>query len=104
MVGKCYYEGWGVAKDDAEAVRLWRLSAAQGYAMGQNNLGCMFRDGQGVAKDDAEAVRLYRLSAEQGHAGAQYNLAAKVLRRTEQKPSDATASPPRRGRKMPPQL
>ena len=59
---------------DAEAVRLYRLAAAQGHARAQSNLGVMFEDGRGVAKDDAEAVRLYRFAAAQGNAVAQYNL------------------------------
>ncbi len=62
------------AQDDAEAVRLYRLAAAQGDADAQYNLGAMFEKGQGVAKDDAEAVRLYRIAAAQGHARAQCKL------------------------------
>jgi TPR repeat protein len=56
----------------------------------------------GVAQDIAEAVRLFRIAADQGLAGAQCDMgnicliSEKVLRRTEQKPSDGTASPPRR--------
>ena len=41
VVGKCYDEGWGVAQDYAEAVRLYRLAAAQGDAGAQNNLGAV---------------------------------------------------------------
>ena len=69
-LGLMFENGQGVAKDDAEAVRLYRLAAAQGNASAQYNLGLMFEDGEGVAKDDAEAVRLYRLAAAQGHAKA----------------------------------
>jgi TPR repeat protein len=65
-----FYYGDGVAQDQAEAVRLWRLAAAQGHAVAQNNLGYMFSIGDGVAQDQAEAVRLYRLAASQGHAKA----------------------------------
>jgi hypothetical protein len=69
-----YENGRGVAKDKAEAVRLYRLAADQGHATAQYNLGWMFENGRGVAKDKAEAVRLYRLAADQGLAAAQYNL------------------------------
>jgi TPR repeat protein len=65
-----FENGRGVSKDYAEAVRLYRLSAAQGHAFAQNNLGVMFETGQGVAKDRAEAIRWYRLAAAQGHAAA----------------------------------
>jgi TPR repeat protein len=63
------------AKNDNEAVRLFRLAADQGNALGQANLGIMYAQGRGgLAKDDKEAVRLYRLAADQGDALAQANL------------------------------
>jgi TPR repeat protein len=65
-----FAKGRGVAQDDAEAVRWYRLAAAQGYAYAQFNLGNMFEKGRGVAKDTAEAIRLYRLAAAQGVAAA----------------------------------
>ena len=69
-----YKNGRGVVQDDGEAVRLFRLSAEQGNANGQNNLGVMYKNGRGVVQDDGEAVRLFRLSAEQGNAAGQHNL------------------------------
>ena len=68
------YHGDGVEQDYAEAVRLWRLAAEQGYALAQNNLGYAYYNGDGVKQDYAEAVRWYRLAAEQGDADAQNNL------------------------------
>jgi hypothetical protein len=65
-----FEEGRGVAKDDAEAVRLFRLAAAQGVAGAQCNLGFMFEYGLHVAKKRAEAIRLYRLAAAQGNTNA----------------------------------
>ncbi len=62
MCGK----GWGVPKDDAEAVRWYRLAADQGDSDAQNELGSMYYWGRAVSQDDAEAVRWYRLAAEQG--------------------------------------
>ena len=64
----------GVPQDDAEAVRWYRLSADQGNADAQYNLGFMYANGLGVPQDEAEAVRWYRLSADQGNALAQNNL------------------------------
>ena len=94
----------GVLKDNAEAVRWYRLAAEQGFAAAQLNLGNMYTNGQGVLKerryvdaeqglanaqfmlgnmyasgrgvleDDAEAVRWYRLAAEQGLVDAQFML------------------------------
>ena len=69
-----YANGDGVAEDDAEAVRWYRLAAEQGYVFAQFNLGVMYSRGEGVPEDDAEAVRWYRLAAEQGDALAQASL------------------------------
>jgi hypothetical protein len=90
----------GVAKDNSEAVRLWRLAAARGLAGAQFNLDVMFENGENVEKDDAKAVELYRLAAAQGDASAQNNLGVMFekglgeLRKTEQKPSDCIVLPP----------
>ena len=74
-----YAKGEGVLKDDAEAVRWYRLAAEQGYANAQFNLGVKYNFGEGVPKDDAEAVKWYRLAAGQGHAEAQGVLKDSVL-------------------------
>ena len=52
----------------------FQLSADQGHANAQHNLGRSYAVGEGVLKDDAEAVKWYRLAAEQEHAEAQFNL------------------------------
>jgi TPR repeat protein len=65
-----FENGRGVAQDHAEAVRLYRLAAAQGHAIAQFNLGYMFENGRGVAQDRAKAIRWYRLAAAQGHSKA----------------------------------
>ncbi len=51
-----YSFGEGVAKDQAEAARLFRLAADQGYVFAQNALGAMYFEGKGVAKDVAQAA------------------------------------------------
>ena len=61
-------------KDYVTAAKLMRLSADQGYANAQNNLGVLYFKGQGVTQDYKEAVKWYRLSADQGNALAQGNL------------------------------
>ena len=73
-LGVMYTNGRGVAKDDREAVKWFRLAATQGYARAQNNLGLMYETGRGVGKDDAQVVFWYRKAAEQRCAEAQYNL------------------------------
>lgn len=37
--GDCYYNGWGVDKNEEEAVRWYRKAAEQGYAQAQCTLG-----------------------------------------------------------------
>ena len=47
--------GGGVLKDDAEAVRWYRMAAEQGEALGQVLLGRMYATGQGVPEDSVLA-------------------------------------------------
>jgi TPR repeat protein len=67
-------KGPKIKQDVAEAARLYRLAAAQGHDIAQNNLACMLADGRGVAQDTAESARLYRLAAAQGNQAAQVEL------------------------------
>ena len=73
-LGLMYARGQGVAQNDAEAAKWFRLAAAQGHAGAQYNLGAMYQDGKGVAKEYVEAVKWYRLAAAQGATDAQFNL------------------------------
>ena len=73
-LGVMYRNGYGVAKDDVEAVKWFRKAANQGNASAQYNLGVMYHNGYGVAKDDVEARKWFRKAADQGNAIAQYNL------------------------------
>ncbi len=62
------------AGDYKQAVKYYKLSADQGDASAQFNLGNMYNNGRGVVQDYKEAVKYYRLSADQGYASAQLNL------------------------------
>ena len=73
-LAKMYARGFGVAQDDAEAIKWFRKAARQGMADAQGNLGLMYADGQGVKPSDAEAVKWLRKAATQGDANAQFNL------------------------------
>ena len=98
MLGGMYADGRGVLKDDAEAVRWYRLAADQGLAVAQNSLGFMYANGEGVLKDDAEAVRWFRLAADQGdgrcavHPRCQLRPTARAFSRTRPKPCAGTGS------------
>jgi TPR repeat protein len=80
-LGIMYLEGDGVPKNDAEAVKWFRMAAEQGDAgsrfgvvTAQFYLGIMYVNGWGVPQDFPEAVKWYRMAAEQGHALSQYAL------------------------------
>jgi hypothetical protein len=64
-----------VAKDYKEALKWYKLSAAQGNAEAQYELGGIYQQGYGVVLQDyKEAIRWYKLSAEQGYGPAQNGL------------------------------
>ena len=71
MIGFCYYNGIGVARDYSEAVKWFRKSAEQGNAFAQFHLGCSYENGQGVSRDYGEAMKWYRKAADQGNILAQ---------------------------------
>jgi hypothetical protein len=74
ILGRMYWRGRGVPRDDLEAVRWFRSAAEQGNAAAQLNLGNMYADGSGVPQDYAEAAKWYRRAADRGDPQAQYNL------------------------------
>ena len=65
-LGVMYDNGTGVAQDYKEAVRLYRLAAAQGNASAQSNLGAMYGNGTGVAQDYVRAHMWFNLGAISG--------------------------------------
>jgi TPR repeat protein len=69
-----YAEGKGVPQDYQEAVKWYRLGAAQGYVLAESSLGLAYEKGQGVPQNYQEAVKWYRLAAAQGNQFAQGNL------------------------------
>ena len=73
----CRFEnGEGVAQDYAEALRLYKLAAKQGFTDAEYKLGRMYEFGCGVAaRDLAEAVRWYERAAAKGEEKAKANLA-----------------------------
>ena len=70
ILGSAYEDGrYGLKKSMKRAA--YELSAAQGYMLGQYNLGNAYANGTGVKMDKKKALEYYFLSAEQGHANAQ---------------------------------
>lgn len=62
-------------KDEAEAVRWYRLAAERGHADAQYNLGCMLLNGQGTQPDIAEGLRWLQLAAAGEDSSAPHFLA-----------------------------
>jgi len=75
-LGSMYTSGEGVAQDDTEALRWYRLAADQGLAAAQAGLGYMYLNGRvsGWIPNYTEALRWYRLAADQGSAFAQVGM------------------------------
>ena len=73
-LGNIYSEGKEVQKNEAKAVKWWKMSANQEYAKAQCNLGASYARGRGVVKNKFKAAQLCGLAANQGIPEAQYNL------------------------------
>jgi hypothetical protein len=58
-----YEKGQGVPQDYQEAVKWYRLAAAQGNQFAQINLGVMYTNGTGVRQDFVRAHMWFTLAA-----------------------------------------
>jgi len=72
--GLRFFKGDGVAKDYAQAHKLFVEAAAMGQAKAQYRLGFMASLGKGVKKSDQEAVSWWQKAAKQNDPDAQYYL------------------------------
>lgn len=63
-LGNCYFYGFGIEKDQREAVKWLRKAAEQGYKPAQNDLGHCYYSGAGVERDPEEADKWWRKAAE----------------------------------------
>lgn len=76
QAGQKLWDGQGVTKDPAEAVKLFQVAAGQGNSAAQAYLAAAYRTGVGIEKNPAESVRWFRAAAEQGDARSQGVLAS----------------------------
>jgi len=65
-LGMMYGNGFGVAMEDALALKWYGLAAEQGHAGAQCNLAIMYQNGWGVPLNEEKAIHYYKLAAEQG--------------------------------------
>ena len=69
-----YEKGKGTQQDYGLAAKFYRLAAAQGDAIAQNNLGSMYGKGLGVAQDMVNAHMWTQLAAANGATLAAMNM------------------------------
>ena len=70
---------WGPNPSLPEVVRLYRESAADGFAGAQNNLGDLYESGEGVKRNDKFATYMYTRAAERGEPTAYLSLATFLI-------------------------
>jgi hypothetical protein len=61
-LGAAYSNGLGVPRDDAEAVKWFRMAAEQGHPQAQASLGVAYRTGRGVPRDDLQSYFWFSLA------------------------------------------
>lgn len=76
-LGRCYAEGISVERDEAKAIKLYRVAAKPPHELplAQYSLALLLSKGAGVPADKVdgarvEAVRILRLLAARGHVGS----------------------------------
>ncbi|MDQ1829221.1 tetratricopeptide repeat protein [Massilia scottii] len=57
ILGRCYENGHGVARDDAKAAALYEKAALNGSKPAQQSIATMYERGQGVAADPVKAAK-----------------------------------------------
>ncbi len=65
-----YHNGYGVAQDLAEALRWYKLAAAQELGVALCNVAAYYEHGHSVAANRAEAIRWCKRAAAAGSAEA----------------------------------
>jgi Sel1 repeat len=62
-LGEMHSRGQGVPRNEADALKWYRMAADQGHAGAQNNLGIIYTFGKGVPKDYILAYMWYDIAA-----------------------------------------
>lgn len=70
IMGVIYMNALGVPRDDAAAMKWYRLAADQGYAVAQTNVGFLYNNGRGVERNQSEARRWFEKAAAQSDSRA----------------------------------
>ncbi len=67
MLAVAYRRGCGVPRDDAKAMDLFKLAAAQGEVHSHDWLGNMYDRDLGVERSEVEALRWWNRAAAMGY-------------------------------------
>ncbi|KAF8876488.1 hypothetical protein BD779DRAFT_1475627 [Infundibulicybe gibba] len=67
-VGQCFFQGWGVTKDQKMAVSYYTVAARLGDPDAQSDLAFCLANGKGCKKDRKEAAKWYRAAVAQGQS------------------------------------
>ncbi|KAJ3101573.1 hypothetical protein HDU97_001252 [Phlyctochytrium planicorne] len=73
-LGVFYEHGWGVEKNLAKCVEMYKEAAAYGHVRAQFNYGVCLKKGRGTRRNLEDAVKWFFKAADQGHVDAQFNL------------------------------
>ena len=68
-MGDCYFDGNGVEKDQAEAIKWYTKAAERGYDKAQYSLGYCYYYGDGVERDLETAKKWYDKALAQNSNG-----------------------------------
>ena len=79
LVGEIYHDGLALKRDDAEAVRWWKIAGELGEPRGAYEYGVALLAGTGVAQDKKAAQAAFVQAAKAGVVGALYNLGVMAL-------------------------
>ncbi|MBB4041120.1 hypothetical protein GGR34_002783 [Microvirga flocculans] len=74
-LGVLYLKGRGVARNPAEAARLFERAARNGSSVGEVEYAILLFNGDGVPASESQAARYFRRAAAKGNAIAQNRLA-----------------------------
>jgi len=74
MLGRAYFRGEGLPRDEKQALKWIEKSAAQGNADAITSMGFFYSQGIGVRKNEGKALEWFRKGAEAGSAASKLNL------------------------------
>lgn len=86
-LAKLYYFGTGLAKDNAEAFKLFLAAAEGGHMKSQFNVGLMYLKGEGTGRSDSEAEAWFKKAAGQGDVDAMLKVSSLYI--AKNRPDDA---------------